>query len=99
MLLRVMVWDVDRDFAEEGARFEVERKRFFGVWERPSPVGMSGALVRVRSAKRTFDEESMSISQCKFFEGARAREDEVCHGVENFAVPSELEVQFGIAKG
>ena len=43
MLLRVTIWDMNRDFAEEGTRFEIEGKRFFNICERPSPVGMSGA--------------------------------------------------------
>ena len=65
----------------------------------PVPASVSEALVRIRNIRRTVDKEDTSISQRKLLEGRRAREDEVCGGVENVAVPSELDVQFGIAKG
>jgi hypothetical protein len=53
---------------------------------------------RTRSIKRTFDKEGTGILQRELFEGRGAGEDEMRNGIENFASPSELDVQFGIPK-
>jgi hypothetical protein len=98
VFLRLAFRDLDRNFPEEGARFEIEGEYFFGVCGQPRPVSMSEALVRIRSIRHTFDEEGTGISQRELFEGGRAGEDKVCDGVENFTVPSELDVQLRIAE-
>ena len=79
--------------------FEIKGKCFIYVCGWLRPVIVSKALVRTGNTKCTFVGGSVSISQGKFFEDGGTGEDEVSDGMENFAVPYELNVKFGIAEG